>query len=145
MLNATGTPRAYEMKCTILDIEPPIWRRVRIPGDLTLSGLHVVLQSLFDWDDDHLHGFMINDVEYGPLDKDFETDEHEIQDDAVVIDTLALKEGDKFHYTYDFGDNWEIDLVVETVTEPDEEIVGVAFDVEMDAARAAEFQRRGRG
>jgi len=120
----TATPQTYELKCTILDIEPPIWRSVRVPGDLTLSGLHTVLQTLFSWDDAHLHGFIVKDVEYGPLDEDFEGDDDDIQDDSdVTLDSLELTAGAKFHYTYDFGDNWEVDIVVEKIEEATEELL----------------------
>ena len=36
-------------------IEPPIWRRVRVPENYTLHQLHRVLQFVFSWLDYHLY------------------------------------------------------------------------------------------
>src|SRR3970040_1166308 len=40
-------------------IEPPIWRRVRVPENYTLHQLHRVLQFVFSWLDYHLYSFEI--------------------------------------------------------------------------------------
>jgi hypothetical protein len=54
----------YQMKITILDIWPPVWRHVRIPGNTSLRELHEVIQSVFGWTDSHLHGFEIGRDRY---------------------------------------------------------------------------------
>jgi hypothetical protein len=35
----------YQIKVTLLGTDPPIWRRLLIPADLTLEQLHDVLQA----------------------------------------------------------------------------------------------------
>ena len=47
----------YELKITILDTKPPIWRRVAVPGDVTLAKLHKIIQIVIGWTDSHLHEF----------------------------------------------------------------------------------------
>jgi len=39
-------------------IQPPVWRRVEAPSDMTLVGLHYVIQHVMPWDNDHLHEFV---------------------------------------------------------------------------------------
>jgi len=37
-----------------------IWRRVLVRSDMTLSGLHQVIQIAMGWEDYHLHAFRIH-------------------------------------------------------------------------------------
>jgi Plasmid pRiA4b ORF-3-like protein len=38
---------------TLLDVAPAIWRRIEVPADCSLEGLHDVIQILMGWADDH--------------------------------------------------------------------------------------------
>jgi len=43
---AKGQPEpAYQLKVTLLEIEPPVWRRILVPGTMTLDRLHTVIQK----------------------------------------------------------------------------------------------------
>ena len=53
------------MKVTLLDIEPPIWRRLLVTGDQTLYRLHLILQTIMGWENYHLYEFIIDEIEYG--------------------------------------------------------------------------------
>jgi hypothetical protein len=64
-------PDIYQLKVTLEDIKPPIWRRILVTGNTTLSKLHRILQVVMGWDDYHLHQFIINDIYYGTPDPDF--------------------------------------------------------------------------
>jgi hypothetical protein len=35
---------AYQLKITLKDINPPIWRRIQVCGDITLYELHTITQ-----------------------------------------------------------------------------------------------------
>lgn len=37
-----------------------IWRRLLVRSDLTLFGLHRVIQIAFGWEDYHLHAFKVH-------------------------------------------------------------------------------------
>jgi Plasmid pRiA4b ORF-3-like protein len=50
---------------TLLDVAPAIWRRIEVPVDCSLEGLHDVIQILMGWADYHLHHFQFGDVMYG--------------------------------------------------------------------------------
>ena len=58
----------YQIKVTLLGTDPPIWRRLLIPADLTLEQLHDVLQSAMGWEDCHLHEFRIGKQRFGKPD-----------------------------------------------------------------------------
>lgn len=55
----------YQIKITLKGMKPPIWRRVTVPGDITLAGLHEVIQRAMGWMNCHLHEFVIHGERYG--------------------------------------------------------------------------------
>jgi hypothetical protein len=57
MPTAKAKPSVYQLKITLLDIKPPIWRRIQVPSTLLLCCLHDALQAVLGWTDSHLHMF----------------------------------------------------------------------------------------
>jgi hypothetical protein len=47
----------FQLKITLLEITPPIWRRVQVPAHDSFWDLHVALQDAMGWLDCHLHAF----------------------------------------------------------------------------------------
>ena len=54
----------YQLKITLRDIQPPIWRRIQVWEDATLAQLHTILQIVMGWEDYHLHEFAIGRRHY---------------------------------------------------------------------------------
>lgn len=106
----------YQLKVALREIKPPIWRRVRVPGDITLAKLHHVLQIVMGWTNSHLHKFTIGAVDYAEPDPDgslnFRSDRR-----ARLNEVVRLRQ--KFMYEYDFGDGWEHEIVVEQTLQPE--------------------------
>jgi hypothetical protein len=108
------TDSVYQLKVTLRAIRPPIWRRLRVPGDATLGQLHDALQIALGWTDSHLHQFRVGRNTFGVPDPDgwgapFTTDERKVR----LHEVAGVKS--KLIYDYDFGDRWEHDVVVEHV------------------------------
>jgi len=59
------TGKIYQLKVTLAEIVPPIWRRFCVPGSMKLSELHETLQIVMGWENYHLHCFKIDGLEYG--------------------------------------------------------------------------------
>jgi hypothetical protein len=117
-MNVTMARLVYQLKVTLDEVEPPVWRRLLVPGGFTLDRLHRVIQYAMGWGDYHLHQFEINGVQYGVPDPD---ELLEVCDELDVrLDAVTAK-GTRFRYTYDFGDWWDHEIVVEDVlpAEPD--------------------------
>ena len=57
MPSTTTQPPIYQLKITLAEIRPPIWRRIQVPGTILLCCLHDALQAVFGWTDSHLHNF----------------------------------------------------------------------------------------
>lgn len=55
----------YQLKITLKDFRPPIWRRVQVNSDITLGLLHQIIQAAMGWTNSHQSGFSIGGVEYG--------------------------------------------------------------------------------
>jgi hypothetical protein len=111
-MRETSVGRIYQAKITLKGIRPAIWRRVQVPGTTRLADLHYVIQTVFGWTDSHLHQFFIDRTSYGQP-EDFDQD---VRDEAKVILFEAVGARTKrFTYVYDFGDNWEHDVVVEKI------------------------------
>jgi len=47
------------------DIEPLIWRRILVPGNITLPRLHDLLQLVMGWTNSHLHSFEVGERTFG--------------------------------------------------------------------------------
>ena len=56
---------ALEFKIALMEIEPPIWRRVLVPAKARMWDLHVAIQDAMGWWDCHLHQFVIGDSDRG--------------------------------------------------------------------------------
>jgi Plasmid pRiA4b ORF-3-like protein len=105
---------ALVLKITLRGLRPPVWRRVRVPGDITLGRLHQVIQAAMGWQDYHLHEFEIGDRRYGEPDDDpLPGDAHTYNESNVKLGALADRGARRFRYLYDFGDGWEHEIVVE--------------------------------
>jgi hypothetical protein len=106
----------YQLKVTLKDSKPPIWRRVLVPGDTTLAKLHRILQVAMGWEDSHLHQFIVGGVYYGEPDPGF--GDAMKSERKVKLNQIAPNEKDRFTYEYDFGDSWEHQIVVERILPP---------------------------
>ena len=102
----------YQIKVTLMRTAPPIWRRLLVGSDITLSGLHDLLQLAMGWTNSHLHEFQFRGQCYGSTDAVLGLTEG-IDERKVRLNQLLVRVGAKIVYTYDFGDGWEHAVVLE--------------------------------
>jgi Plasmid pRiA4b ORF-3-like protein len=100
----------YQLKITLKDIRPPVWRRVQLK-DCTLARLNDVIQASVGWDGYHLHAFDIGGEEYGEPDPDGMLEYH--NEAKTKLSQIVAAGHKKFTYTYDFGDSWDHVIEVE--------------------------------
>ncbi|MFF3660422.1 plasmid pRiA4b ORF-3 family protein [Streptomyces olivochromogenes] len=89
-----------------------MWRRLEVPSDATLQQLHHAIQRAFGWHGYHLWVFETPLGEYGIADQELG---HRGAASKKLRQT-APQGGDRLPYTYDFGDAWACDILVEAVT-----------------------------
>jgi len=106
----------YQIKATLNGSKPPIWRRLQVPGDITLNKLHRIIQVAMGWSDYHLHQFIIDEEYYGEPHPDYGS---EMKDEKKVKLFHVASQGDKFAYEYDFGDSWWHVILVEKILRPE--------------------------
>lgn len=112
--------RAYsnvlQFKITLLEADPPVWRRIQVPDYYTFYDLHVAIQDAMGWLDSHLHDFKIQPRRRACLDirieSPFALDDLEeaaplLSTEAAVADFIQ-EPGDRALYTYDYGDDWRM-------------------------------------
>jgi hypothetical protein len=106
-----GPTAVYQIKVGLRGATPPIWRRLEVPADISLARLHLVIQVAFGWDDSHLHVFETPYGRFGDADAEL----GHSAEAPVTLEQVAPTVNAKLRYTYDFGDDWQHDILVEKV------------------------------
>ncbi|OHB67744.1 MAG: hypothetical protein A2V70_06020 [Planctomycetes bacterium RBG_13_63_9] len=114
-----------------------IWRRIAVRGSQTLDDLHEAIFDAFDRYDEHLYSFYFpkpgsrgrarkrDGKEYtssvmAEEESAFGEDDAPGNAEDTRMDSLGLKPRRKFHYLFDFGDEWWHDITVEQIDAPAE-------------------------
>src|SRR5690348_13981754 len=79
-LNMAKNRVLFQLKVTLRDIQPAIWRRILVWEDTTLAQLHTILQIVMSWEDYHLHDFVIGRRRYSVPDPDDDMYERKVID-----------------------------------------------------------------
>lgn len=120
---------AYQLRIHLVDSEPEIWRRILVPVDMNLDALHHAIQSAFEWQGYHLFSFW-KKQKHGrrspsiyPTNEEWDFFDHSQSEAAskkrkpqrlpLMSDVLSV--GEKLMYTYDFGDDWEHEILCEAL------------------------------
>lgn len=105
-----------QVKVKLLGVsKPPVWRRLQLRADTRLDHLHEAIQAAFGWQDYHMHSFASGHDEFGLPDPELGF----IDERGVTLGELIGRVGDRLRYTYDFGDDWQHELLVEDLLDAD--------------------------
>ena len=113
-LERTSQEPIFQIKVSLLQVEPTIWRRILVPAEVTLAELHYVVNEAMGWTGSHSHSFTFEKRSFGDLELDPHNELKFEDESGVTLESLADK-GQKLNYEYDFGDGWEHEIVVETM------------------------------
>lgn|GEM_PF-1329183 len=110
------TDTVYQVKITLKGSKPPIWRRILVKNDTTLTKMHRIIQAVMGWYDCHLHSFTTADGrEYGVPDP--EEDAYwgyaPLDERKAKLRQVLTPEQPRMRYTYDFCDDWEHEVLLE--------------------------------
>jgi hypothetical protein len=97
-------PDIYQLRIVLRDISPLIWRRLLVRSDTTLAQLHLMIQILFDWRNEHLHHFHVFGKDYGSDGAETRT---------VRLHRFGLRHGERFRYVYNYYAQWQCDMRLE--------------------------------
>lgn len=104
-----------QIKVTLQDTEPPVWRRLLVPASTPLDRLDRVIQAAMGWTNSHLHMFIHQTGHFGI--PDFDLPLHDER--KALLRDLARREGDTLGYEYDLGDSWEHEILLEKLVPAD--------------------------
>ncbi|MEW6216350.1 MAG: plasmid pRiA4b ORF-3 family protein [Candidatus Bipolaricaulota bacterium] len=102
----------FQLRIALMDILPPIWRRIQIPTWYSFWDLHVAIQDAMGWLDYHLHSFRLVDlrqerlVEIGIPDDEFPTGRETLPGWETPVEAYLHEGWPVAVYEYDFGDSW---------------------------------------
>jgi hypothetical protein len=110
-------PKLYQLKITLTDSNPLIWRRINVASTITLDLLHEIIQTAMGWKNQHMYAFDHEEASFGEV---FPEDNNGMYpSDKVKLNELLSNVRDKLTYIYDMGDNWEHALVLEKILPSD--------------------------
>jgi hypothetical protein len=120
---------AYQLQVLLNGSQPPIWRRILVPGTANLSWLHTVLQVTMGWTNSHLHQFICGEHTYSdPLahSEPYEGDPPVLDEGKFTVSELLTDIHKGLVYEYDFGDSWEHIVTVEKILPMEASVSAVA-------------------
>ena len=112
--------KQYSIKVYPAGMGREVYRNIEICGDETLDRLCQIILEAFDFDDEHLYEFCMDNCMYS--ENSYQSDPEE-EDDAstdIALDKLKLNKGQKFWLHYDFGDDWMFTITVHKINEVEE-------------------------
>jgi hypothetical protein len=108
-----------QIKIKLLGVsKPPVWRRLQLRADTRLDHLHDIIVAAFGWENYHMHAFTSGPEEFGEPDPELGFNDER----RISLGQLIGGIGDRLRYTYDFGDNWEHEIVVEDLLDADRHV-----------------------
>lgn len=161
-LTAMAEGEIFTMEAAIMKISMPfeglsIWRRVRVPLNMPFNEVHNMLQILFGWTNSHLHEFYVFDQtettepytysspyhvtgDYKPvlnivMNEELMSESKEVErilEKNILLSDIVPK-FTVMKYVYDFGDNWQHEIIVEKIVNDEPAESPVCLDGEGNA------------
>jgi hypothetical protein len=89
-----------------------------VKDDIDFLDLHEIVQVVMGWEDVHLHQFVVGRDERIGNPKMLE-DDSVLDESRLPVKKFFNEPKKKIMYVYDFGDDWEHDIVLEKILEPE--------------------------
>ena len=114
----------YHIRIKLNNAPLPIWRELKVPSNITLEVLSIIILEAMGWEDKHLHQFKKGNVLY--------MDTHELEEQESMttfsrfrredsnnwsLSQVLPEKGDRIDYEYDFGDSWMHEIWVKGIRE----------------------------
>jgi hypothetical protein len=110
-------PKVYELTISLADVEPVVWRKVLVHDFIELDQLHLFIQIVMGWSDNHLYSFDIGNKSYSDKTSAEEMKNTYVAEGAILGDVLGKHKN--FSYVYDFGDGWLHEIKITKTLETD--------------------------
>lgn len=114
----------YQLRITLVESRPRIWRRILVEEDILLSDLHKIIQTTMGWTNSHLHQFIKDETFYTQRmpDDDFWEEMNNVDYKGIKLNELLRFVKNTIIYEYDFGDGWMHEILLEKFLKPDPDV-----------------------
>lgn len=109
----------YTMKIYPAGRGRDVYRNIEICGNSTLNQLCQIILESFDFIDEHLYEFCMDNRMYSEYAYQSDPEGDEPSAD-ITLDEVGLCKGQKFALHYDFGDDWMFTITVSKISEVQE-------------------------
>ena len=106
-----------ELKITLDYVHPTVTRTLKVPLNIRLDRLHLIIQAAMGWHNCHLYEFMAANIGWGVPDPDFGSDILPA-DKTTLLDVIEDTGIRSLNYIYDFGDGWDHQIKLGEITSP---------------------------
>jgi len=108
----SGKTLAHTVKVTLRDVDPPVWRRIRLESGDDLEFTSLLIKECFDWWGDHEWEFTYPQPPARGRDP---APPAEIADDYALVRQALPAIGSRLTFDYDQPDGWEHEVLVEDI------------------------------
>lgn len=113
--------KQYLIKVYPIGLGREVYRNIEISGEDTLDRLCQIILESFDFTDEHLYEFCMDNRMYQEYNYQSDPEEDE-PSTKIILDELRLVEKQKFSLHYDFGDDWMFVITVKKISNVAEKI-----------------------
>lgn len=120
-----GAPKhdfALRFRVDLVLLPQPVWRRFLVPASASFWDLHVAIQDAMGWEDKHIHQFTLDDPKSGerlrfgvPDNSQFHGVNEILPGWEHPVAGYCKPEMPAMLYTYDFGDHWQHEVMMEGI------------------------------
>lgn len=108
--------KQYSMKVYPAGRGREVYRNIEICGDCSLNQLCGIILEAFDFIDEHLYEFCMDNRMYSNNSYQLYPQGDELSTD-ITLDRIGLYKGQKFSLHYDFGDDWMFTITVSKISD----------------------------
>lgn len=99
-----------------------VWRRIEICSEMTLEDLTDTILAAFDFDKDHLYSYYYKNRFGYTAEINSPNSYEEPHTIEKLIGEIQIPTGSSMKFLYDFGDNWEFEVLLEKINPLDKKI-----------------------
>ena len=111
------TSKKLNIKISLIDSDPEIYRIVEVPSNIRLESFAEVINTAMGWEGYHLHLFQKGKTIYTTEESDddfwFNLD-NTVNSYSLSLGELLTRKGSHIKYEYDFGDSWMHRITLES-------------------------------
>lgn len=113
--------KKYTLKVYPAGLGKEVYRVIEISGEHSLDDLCRVILTAFDFVDEHLYEFCMDNKMYS--DYSYQSDPKEDEPSTrVKLDKMGLRVKQKFSLHYDFGDDWMFTITVQSIVATEDKV-----------------------